>query len=136
MRTAWQQSFEYKAFSDKISEFQFRDHLSFQFQNWFQEHRLVPIPSSLHSNSEDGSNSEHLHIYYIIPIPNGSKLGKWHKKHYFYIEIRFWHRVFFLCQFWHYVFQFVTILTTWLVNQVICWRDMMTCQFWWRGMLI
>ena len=43
--------------------------------------------------------------------------------------------VFFLCQFWHCIFQFVTILTTWPVNQVTCWRGMMTCQFWWRGIL-
>ena len=42
---------------------------------------------------------------------------------------------YFLCQFWHCVFQFVTILTTWPVNQVTCWRGMMMCQFWWRGML-
>ena len=42
---------------------------------------------------------------------------------------------FFLYQFWHCVFQFVTILITWPVNQVTCWRGMMTCQFWWRGML-
>ena len=43
--------------------------------------------------------------------------------------------MFFLCKFWHCVFQFVIILTTWPVNQVTCWRGMMTCQFWWRGML-